>query len=131
MARVNIPKNPDELIKLAQSIGAKHKDDGTGSPLVKLDMTDMDAKTTTADTQNQNATKLYRDAETSTQNRDLALGSDNAVKGTVAYYVRSVRDVLLGLYKGNEQKLGDWGFDVDQSTKSATTPAPTPAAQSK
>ncbi len=117
MARVLIPKNPDQLIKLAKSIGAKHTADGAASPLASLDMVDMDGKTAKADIENQAAAKLYRDAETATENRDLALGSDNVVKGTVAHYVRSVRDVLLGLHKGNEQKLGDWGFEVDASAR--------------
>jgi hypothetical protein len=129
MARINIPSNPDDLIKLAQSIVAKHTADGAGSPLAALNMADMGTKTTTADTQNQSATQLYRDAEKATQNRDLALGTDNPVKGTVLNYARSVRDILSGIYKGNEQQLGDWGFDVDQSVHSSTTP--TPAAANK
>jgi hypothetical protein len=29
-----------------------------------------------------------------------------------------VRDILSGIYKGNEQALGDWGFEVDQSAPS-------------
>ena len=70
--------------------------------------------------------KLYRDAETATQNRDFALGGDSPSKVTVGYYVRAVRDVLLGIYKGNEQKLGDWGFDVDMSARPAAAKTPTP-----
>jgi hypothetical protein len=46
-------------------------------------------------------------------------------------YVRFVRDVLSGIYKGNEQKLGDWGFEVDQSAKSSAAPAPAPATAGK
>jgi hypothetical protein len=126
MARVNIPKNPDALIALAQSIGKKHTADGATSPLASLNMADFSAKTGTADTQNQASAKLYRDAETATQNRDLALG-DKSTQGTVNCYVASVRDVLLGLYKGNEQKLGDWGFEVDQSAPAS--PKATPPAK--
>ena len=62
MARVSIPSSPDDLIALAKSIGTKHTADGAGSPLAALDMADMGVKTTTADTQNQASTKLYRDA---------------------------------------------------------------------
>lgn len=124
MARINIPRNPDELIALAKSITDKHTADGAGSPLAGLEMADMVTKTTTADTENKTATKLYRDAEKATQNRDNALGSENPVKGTVNHYVRSVRDVLAGLYKGNEQKLGDWGFEVDSSARGGSTPTP-------
>ena len=124
MARVSIPANPDDLIALSKSIVAKHAADGAGSPLAALNMADMGAKTTTADTQNQASDKLYRDAETATQNRDIALGSSKSTQGTVNYYVSSVRDMLLGLYKGNEQKLGDWGFTVDQSPQGGSKAAP-------
>lgn len=110
MVRVNVPKNPDQLIQLAQSILTKHAADGAASALAGLDMADLNAKTATADTQNKATAKLYRDAETATQNRDLALGTDGVIKGTVGYYVRSARDVLLGIHKGNEQKLGDWAL---------------------
>jgi hypothetical protein len=127
MARVNIPTNPDEMIALAQAIGKKHTADGANSPLSVLNMTEMDAQTTAADTQNKSAGQLYRDAEKATQNRDLALGINNPVKGTALNYVRSVRDILSGIYKGNEQALGDWGFEVDQSTHS--TSAAKPASQ--
>jgi len=42
--------------------------------------------------------------------------------------VKSARDILMALYKGTEQKLGDWGFDVDTSTRSCGPPPPTPPA---
>ena len=124
--RVIIPKNHDDLIGLAKSIGAKHTTDGAGSPLTSLNMAEFSAKTITADTQNQTSDKMYRDAETATQNCDLALGAGRITPGTVNYYVTAARDILLGIYKGNEQKLGDWGFTVDQSSTpgSGTKPAP-------
>jgi hypothetical protein len=130
MARVIIPKNPDDLIALAKSIGAKHTADSAGSPLASLNMADFTGKTANADAQNELSAKLYRDAETATQNRDLALGENRRAQGTVNYYVAAVRDVLLGLYKGNEQKLGDWGFEVDQSAAGGgSKPAPAPATK--
>jgi len=85
------------MIKLAQAIGKKHTADGAGSPLAALNMADMNTKTSTADTQNQASAKLYRDAETATQNRDLALGKDRSTTGTVNYYVAAARDMLLSL----------------------------------
>lgn len=127
MARINVPTNPDDLITLAKGIVAKHKADGAASPLSALNMAEMEALATTADTQNKTAAQLYRDAEAATQNRNNALGTDNPVKGTVMNYVRSVRDILGGIYKGNEQKLGDWSFDVNQSAQSGGKPTPPPA----
>ena len=110
---------------MAKGILAKHTADGATSPLAGLDVADFTAKVSSADTENQSATKLRRDAEKATQNRDLALGGDSAPKGSVAFYVRSARDILLGLNKGSEQRLGDWSFEVDASAQSARkTPPP-------
>lgn len=131
MARVKIPKNKDAAIQLAQSILAKHQADGTASPLTPLNITDMTAKTATADTENQLSDKLYRDAETATENCDNALGADYTTPGTVNYYLAAVRDLLLGIYKGNEQKLGDWGFEVDQSSAATATAAKAARAAAK
>jgi len=116
MARVILPKNKAVAIALAQSILKKHQTDGPDSPLTPLNIADMTTKTGTADTQEKLSEQLYRDAETATQNCDIAMGSDYTTPGTVNYYLAASRDLLLGIYKGNEQKLGDWGFDVDQST---------------
>lgn len=43
---------------------------------------------------------------------------------TGRYFVTSARDILLGLNKGNEKKLGDWGFVVDDSPTPAKTKKP-------
>ena len=83
MARIIIPKNKGAAISLAQNILAKHKNDGAASPLTPLNIADMTTKTTTADTQNQLSDKLYRDAETATQNCGNALGADYTTPGTV------------------------------------------------
>jgi hypothetical protein len=50
----------------------------------------------------------------SLENKVAGLG-----KGTVEHFVKSVRDVLLGLNKGHEQPHGGWGFDVDASARPA------------
>jgi hypothetical protein len=34
------------------------------------------------------------------------------VPGSLQFFVTSSRDVLAGQNKGNEHKLGDWGFEV-------------------
>ena len=45
------------------------------------------------------------------------------VHGSLQFFVTSSRDVLAGQNKGNEHKLGDWGFEVIAS------PAMTPEAK--
>jgi hypothetical protein len=125
--RIDIPKNPDDCIALAAKVLAKHLADGATSPLAGLGMADMAAKNTTAGAQNDQSKDLARQSQRCTENRDLALGSDTSKEGTVRFYLNSVRDTLLGKFRGNPSQLGDWGFDV------LTTPKPakakkTPAA---
>ena len=45
----------------------------------------------------------------------------------VEFNVKSARDILMALNKGNEQQLGDWGFDVDTSARAAGSPPTTPS----
>ncbi len=126
--RVDVPTNPDDLIKLATKIKDKHAALADASPIKGVKDIDLFAgKLTTADTQNETAKQLAKDGEKATQNRDLALGQSGQLREqTVRYWVASARDVLLGLNKGNEQALGDWGFTVDTSPhpKKPAPPAP-------
>lgn len=124
--RVIIPDNVIEKIELSDRVIAKHLADGAGSQLLGLNMADFEGKNTISKTKHALAKQLERDAENATEDRDLALGiheSQNAqTPGTVDFYLRSIRDVLLGLHKGQEQNLGDWGFVVDTSPKQPNTP---------
>ena len=115
--RIEIPSNPDDLIALGKKLKDKHIALGDDSPIKALkDIAQFPAKLTTAETKNELSKQLYRDAERATQDRDLPLGHVGQLREqTVRYWVTSARDVLLGLNKGNEQALGDWGFTVDTS----------------
>jgi len=125
--RIDVPINPDDLVVLAKAIKVKHDALGVDSPIKGLKNMDQFAgKLTTADTKNESAKQLYKDAEKATQDRDLALGQTGQLREqTVRYWVTAARDVLLGLNKGNEQALGDWGFTVDTSPR-VKKPAPPP-----
>ncbi len=122
--RIIIPSNPDDFIKLAQAVFAQHTKLGADSPLNGIDgIANFGAQVTTADTNNQLADSLYKQAETATENRDNAIGPNATTSGTAHYFVASARDVLAGQNKGNEHKLTVWGFEVDGS------PQATPAAK--
>lgn len=118
--RVIIPRNADELIELCESIVAKHNEDPATSPLVGLDMAAFEALVTDGRTANENVKQLRRNAETATEQRDTLLGhrrdqSTNTPNTLLNYVVRS-REILLGSFKGTEQRLGDFGFEVNQSS---------------
>lgn len=128
--RVVLPRNPDKLLALAKKIVEKHNSDGASSKLSSINMADMEAKLIDAGKANDNALTFRKKAENETEKRDLQLGiskeQNSSTEGTVLYYTASVRDVLLGLFKGKEQELGEYGFEVNKSPKTKTPPAPQP-----
>lgn len=111
--RVQIPKNPEELLKLADKINKKHISDAADSPLNQLEdfnWTDNGPKIVPAQTFNDEAKQMEKDLEKKYDQRDLLVNPiDKTVKAT--------RDLLLGKYAQNPKKLGDWGFVVDDSPK--------------
>jgi hypothetical protein len=122
---VTIPGNPQELGGLSQRVLDKHVLDGAGSVLNPLDMADMQAKTTLAKIRDAAGAQLERDKETAFQMRDLALGI--GLTNTVDYFVKSSRDVLLGINQGKEQNLGAHGFNVNMSTGYVSVEIPSDA----
>jgi len=131
-ARVTIPRKADNLIILGEDILAQHDALGPESPLNGLDMPMFLARVAAAKAKNAEQKKLRKDAETATEDRDGLLGKkkdqNSTTEGTVLNFVSSVRDILLGHNKGKEQHLGDFGFEVNQSSSSGNAtsgPAPT------
>lgn len=118
--QVLIPTKADQLITLAKLIQQKHVQDGSDSPLHNLDWNTLSMRLAEAEQRYEEGSKLSREKENATQVRNLALGTDRSqnskTTGTVKYLVRAVRDVLLGIYRGKEQELGNWGFEVNRST---------------
>jgi hypothetical protein len=113
-ARIVIPKNADELIKLAEDIYAKAQSD-PDSPLKSLPMATLREQTQAAEVANDRSKQLQRQAELATSERDAALGTDRSTPGTVNYLITQSRDLLLAMYKDDPRKLGEYGFDVVES----------------
>lgn len=128
--QVVIPRNPEKLIKLGQAILKKHTDDGVDSILSSFNMATMTTLVSEANTRNDQAAKANRDKEKATQNRNVALGTakgqNRKTVGTATYIICSIRDILLGIYRGKEQTLGDWGYTVNFNTTPPPTPPPAP-----
>jgi hypothetical protein len=115
---VIMPRNPDEAIRLAQKIMAKHEKDGEASRLRDLDLQTARRKLKTADEENTQSKEFHQKGEACTGNRDIALGTNNPLQpGTVMHFNSSARDVLLGDFKGNERALAEWGFEVVAATR--------------
>lgn len=128
--RIPIPRKPDELLELARLIEAQHTAEGANSPLQLLDMAAFATKLAEADGFNTEAKNLRRQSEEATESRNLVLGMGEGqlsdTPGTVRYYVIATRDTLQGLFRGQERKLGDWGFTIDSTPGTGDVRAPIP-----
>ena len=125
---VVIPKQAPEIMQLAADILAKHNADGASSVLSGLNMAELQSKLTIAEQQYDLSKILHQQSEEATQACDLALGHSpeqtTYTPSTVLFYVCSVRDSLLSVYRGSERKLGEWGFNVDSNLPSPPPPEP-------
>lgn len=115
--KVEIPVHkPDELISTGEEIMKKHSEMGEKSPLSGLDMETFGNNLNDAIAKRVEAKKLHDQAELLNQQAGLNLGTDPSqntkTPGTVYSTITSVRDILLGLYRGQEKKLSEWGLDV-------------------
>lgn len=113
--RVNIPKNPAQKLDLASKIYAKHSSMSDASPLNALQSHTWTAngpEIANAQSLHQQAEEYNRLAEEAYRKRDLLMYEiDESIKST--------RDLLLGIYRDNPKELGQWGFEVDDTARSA------------
>lgn len=111
MARVIIPSNAEKALALAKLVYGKHQADGANSPLNVLqdhNWTDNGPKIALADDLNAQAKELEKKEEKLYKERDALL---KPVKDTL----RSSSQTLMGIYKSSPKKLGDWGFEVNDT----------------
>lgn len=124
-ARVVIPRNPDELIELGEGIVERHNVDPATSPLAGLNMAEFEQLVISSKAKNTEAKKLRRDSEMATEDRDSLLGhrkdQNSNTEHTVLNYVSRSRDILLGNFRGKEQHLGDYGFEVNKSSSGSSS----------
>jgi len=111
--RVVIPTNVVDMLELADKIYQKHLNDGTNSPLSKLQSLDWNiigptiAPTLTYHNQ---AITLKTESEQYYKERNLVIPNILAI-------IRASRDVLGAVYRQNMKHLSDWGFEVEASVR--------------
>ena len=115
--KVEIPESkPDMLNKMGDDVLKKHIELGEKSPLNGLDMETFAVKLNDGKTKRAQAKSLHEQAELLNQQAGLSIGIDKSqntkTTGTVYSTLTSARDILLGLNRGQERKLTEWGFDV-------------------
>lgn len=119
--RVDMPVGkPEELMGLLKSILEKYEKDPKTSPLKSLNMTDFTAKTNLAAITRKDAKRLSEQSQAmygeSEQLMGIAPGQSRQSEGTLLYLLTMVRDQLLLTYRGNEDKLAEYGFKVSIGT---------------
>lgn len=118
--RVVIPKNPAELLELAQKIYDKHLADGAASSLnaqkdIKWDL--EGPKVSPCTTNHIEAENAAKKAEEFYRQRDVDFPDIKAI-------VQNSAQVLKGIYAKNPKMLGDYGFTVDDSKQIKTLKDP-------
>lgn len=111
--RIEIPRNIEENLKLAQKVFDKHKQDAAASLLKNLQDIDWDklgtevaiclAKHLEAEECKRKMEELYRE-------RDLYLPQ-------IGEALRASKSLLKAAFSKNPKKLGEWGFTVDDTPK--------------
>lgn len=111
--RIVIPRKIDELLKLAGLIYNKHLLDGAKSPLRTLSDYNWDEhgpKLQQAIAKHAEAEEYRRRMEQAYRERDLLMEDVDGL-------IKSSRDLLKGMYKKTPKKLGEWGFEVNDTPR--------------
>ena len=118
--------SPDEMISLAEDIAAHHSELGAEAKLDSTEVTELKANATLAKAKRKKSAELKAQAATLDDEAaaliGIAPGQDAQTEGTILYRVVGFRDELLTEHRGNEQALGEYGFDISIGT--AKTPGP-------
>ena len=123
MARVNIPTNPGQLIDLCVAVKDEHNKQAATSPLSILKWDDISPVVVEADGLDDQIGKLSRELEKLTERRRTLIEKPDGL----ADFARQSRDILSGVYRNEMKKLGDFGFEVNDSPKGKKTNGPKPA----
>jgi len=113
--RIAIPTNVGELLHLASLIFAKHQADGANSPLHALTEDHWDEYGPKI----QEALAKHREAEEYTRKAEQAYRDRDRLVGDLDGLVKRSRDLLKAIFKKMPKKLGEWGFEVNDTPKVA------------
>ena len=117
--RVDIPiGSPLQMKTLIEAILARHAELAAESPLLDplIDMAGFQAKFTIFDSKRDEAGDLDGFSQAATEEADIALGinegQDSNTEGTIYFIMTAIIDRLLLFYKGKEEQLSTFGFNV-------------------
>lgn len=111
--RIVIPTNVGELISLASLIYARHKADGKTSPLHAITDDPWDEYGPKI----QEALIKHNEAEEHTRKAEQAYRERDQIIGDLDGLVKRTRDLLKAIFKKTPKKLGEWGFEVNDTPR--------------
>jgi hypothetical protein len=124
MSKISIPANVEELLTLGNAIYAKHFTDGASSPLHQL----TDYNLNIIGPNLQPALEKHKEAESFMRQAKEAFEQRDALMGDIAGVVKASSGLLKAKYAKTPKTLGEWGFDVTETTK---PPKVKPAGEKK
>ena len=132
--RVEIPiHKPDEFVKLAKNALAAHDADPANSDLSPEEAEELRTLYTQIDDIRSRSAALHAQAEALSQEAQTLMGNAKGqtvnTHGTLYFLITGIRDKLLVKFRGLEEALSKYGFNVVIGTsKKATKKSPTDEA---
>jgi len=108
--------NPDDLMVLMNRLIEKHTKLAAASPLKDVEVNAMKLLLESATLQRRDEKEAEAKAQalhnSVTMLLGIAKGQLSSSPGTGLYHLTGMRDTLLREYRGEEEKLSEWGFNV-------------------
>lgn len=109
--RVEIPRNINELLVLANKVNTKHNIDGSASILNNM----VDQNWNTIASKLQQCELFHNQAETLKSQMEMIYRQRDALLPEINSIVKDTRSFLKGVYSKNPKKLGEWGYQIDDT----------------
>lgn len=113
--RVSIPRNAGDLLALAEKVYAKHTTDASASILKSMEDQNWEVtgpKIAECITLHKKAEELKAQMEQMYRQRDALLPEVDSI-------TRDTRAFLKGVFSKSPKKLGEWGYDIDDTPQKA------------
>jgi hypothetical protein len=121
-ARVDVPRNVQDLLELANKVYAKHLVDGASSPLNAL----VDEKWEVEGPKIANCLAKHLEAEDLKRKMEMAYKERDIDFEGISNIVGSSSGLLKNVYSKNAKKLGEWGFNTVETSYSPRKKSNTP-----
>jgi cell division protein ZapA (FtsZ GTPase activity inhibitor) len=108
--RIKVERNPEQLLKLAEMVYARHQELGASSPLAPLDWVVVGPTIV-------QTLKLHLEAEELKRKWEQKYRERDALLEPIDELVKQSRDLLKALYKKEPKKLGEFGYTVDDTPR--------------